>query len=452
MLSQPFLVRSDATPQFLNCIRSTEVYNKRMNVARRLLLWGAILSSLPAGPGRAAAADEPDALFRRLRDQLVQVRLVDRASGSKSIIGSGFFVRSDGLLLTNYHVISELLYRPKQYDVELRDESGTAVALELVDVDVVHDLAVLKAPSGPARVLQLLTEPLEKGRRLFALGNPYDLGSSIVEGTYNGLLENSLYEKIHFTGPINPGMSGGPAVTGDGSVVGINVATAGNAVSFLVPSRFAVPLLERTAASTPEALRLRVKDQLLEHQRVVIEDLLDAPFERIRLGDYELPGKLGPFLNCWGGTVKDEDEPYETVSHQCGVEDAVYVAAGLSSGTIGFQHTLLTSNELNPLRFFALYQNRFAAAWSPLGGRKEHVGPFACTTDFVDREGSTFRVVYCLRAYRKLPGLYDAVLKAASLDSNRTGVQTTLTLSGVSYENAQRFARRYLESIRCKVG
>jgi len=59
----------------------------------------------------------------------------------------------------------------------------------------------------------------------------------------------------------------------------------------------------------------------------------------------------------------------------------------------------------------------------------------------------TLKAVMCLRAYKKLPGLYDAVLRAATLDKNDTGVQTTLVLAGVSYENATRFGRKYLESI-----
>ena len=55
------------------------------------------------------------------------------------------------------------------------------------------------------------------------MGNPHDLGMSIVEGTYNGLLEKSLYRKIHFSGALNGGMSGGPALSrSSGKLVGLN--------------------------------------------------------------------------------------------------------------------------------------------------------------------------------------------------------------------------------------
>jgi hypothetical protein len=55
--------------------------------------------------------------------------------------------------------------------------------------------------------------------------------------------------------------------------------------------------------------------------------------------------------------------------------------------------------------------------------------------------------VLCVRAYRKLPGLYDAVLKAAPLGRHGSGIVSTLTLAGVSYENIGTLSRRYVERI-----
>lgn len=59
----------------------------------------------------------------------------------------------------------------------------------------------------------------------------------------NGLREHSFYDTIHFTGAINPGMSGGPVVAKSGELVGINDATMGSSIGFLVPGRFASELL-----------------------------------------------------------------------------------------------------------------------------------------------------------------------------------------------------------------
>jgi hypothetical protein len=56
--------------------------------------------------------------------------------------------------------------------------------------------------------------------------------------------------------------------------------------------------------------------------------------------------------------------------------------------------------------------------------------------------------VLCARQYLKLPGLYDAIFKAATLGARNAGLVTVLSLSGVSYDNVQTITRRYMENIR----
>ena len=53
----------------------------------------------------------------------------------------------------------------------------------------------------------------------------------------------------------------------------------------------------------------------------------------------------------------------------------------------------------------------------------------------------------CMRALRKMPGLYDAVLKVALLGRSNAGLISTLTLSGASFENIDRLSGRYLEQL-----
>ncbi len=406
-------------------------------------------------PPAALAAGAPDAqqMFRHFGDRGVQVRILDRASGSKSTIGSGFFVDAAGHLITNFHVISALVHHPERVHAEIVEESGASTPVELVNFDVVHDLAILSADRKRDSFFKFATQSTRKGTRLYSLGNPYDLGSSIVEGTYNGLLENSLYEKIHFTGAINPGMSGGPTIDAAGKVVGINVSTAGNELSFLVPAKYAARLLAQTLAPAyrrPENFLTLLDAQLLQNQADLMERLLGDSLKQVSLGEYRLPSEVSSAFKCWGNTDREEGRPYEIVNHQCSTEDEIYVADGLSSGAIHFQHSLVSSGQLNVFQFFSLYEDTFKRCPCGLGGlrgNREHVGQFACTTDFVDNGRATYKAVLCLRAYKRLPGLYDAVFKAASLNNNHSGVQTTLTLSGMSYENATLFARRYLEAI-----
>jgi hypothetical protein len=57
------------------------------------------------------------------------------------------------------------------------------------------------------------------------------------------------------------------------------------------------------------------------------------------------------------------------------------------------------------------------------------------------------RSVLCLRRYRKLGELYDAVLKVAVLGRGNVGLVSTLTMSGVTFDNVQRLSQRYLEHV-----
>ena len=109
------------------------------------------------------------------------------------------------------------------------------------------------------------------------MGNPLDLGMTILPGTYNGIAGGSFYDRIHFSGSINPGMSGGPVINRNGQVVGINVATAGNQVSFLVPVHKVMDLLAEAPEDpgSPEHLNAMVASQLLKNQGAIAASTLE---------------------------------------------------------------------------------------------------------------------------------------------------------------------------------
>ena len=411
----------------------------------RLLI--VILFCWAALPSQAATED----VFRRFQDRLVQVRILEASTGTQAGIGSGFFASANGLIVTNYHVVADLIQRPDHYRGEIVTTDGQRAQLQIIDFDAVHDLAVVQAnlPSRPA--FDLLADSLPIGMRLFSIGTPLDLGFTIVEGTYNGLLEASLYEKIHFTGSINPGMSGGPTVLSDGRVVGVNVATAGNQVSFLVPAKFVQALLTRAQnlpALSPKAALAKLRDQLHANQNAYMQQLITTPIAATTLGNYRVPGKLAGFMKCWGDANTDPTKRYHEVVQQCSSDDNLYVSRTHTTGVVQFQHRWLTARGLNRFRFYSAYQDEFNASYPGMPASAEDVGKFSCHTDFVQSHGVRFKTALCLRANKRLPGLYDAVLKAATLNENQRGVLTTLVLAGVTADNALRFSRHYLDSFR----
>jgi S1-C subfamily serine protease len=391
-------------------------------------------------------------LFERIKGRVVQVRIIERRSGTKSSIGSAFFVSAEGHAVTNYHVISSIVHQPEDYTAELvRDgKEADSVPVQLMAVDVIQDLAVIRMDGAVKDWFALADREPPQGTRLFAMGNPHDLGTTIVEGTYNGLLQDALYDKVHFSGAINPGMSGGPTVTGEGKVVGVNVASMGNQLGFLVPVVHARALLERAREvkeSSPKALLAEVGSQLLDNQQRITERLMATPVPTQTLGDYRVPGRWLPFLKCWGDTPHQPENPYTITNYQCSSEEDLYLSSDHRTGVVAYDHAYVTSEQLGSLRFSSLYTATFGNDAGGVDATKEDVTNFRCQVEFVKVGGIPVRAALCLRAYKKLPGLYDLALRAATLNASTSGVQTSLDLAGFSADNARAIARRYLEAL-----
>src|SRR5262245_36941025 len=239
-------------------------------------------------PEAAAPSAAGQRVYESARQRLLQVRTLLRAQDSQSTVGSGFLVSEEGHLITNYHVVSQAALQPQRHRLVYSTADGKQGALQLLAVDVVRDLALLKAVD-PAPLagrgalgFRPAERPLARGERIFALGNPLDVGFAVVEGAYNGLVERSFVPTIFFGGSLSAGMSGGPALDDHGQVIGINVATRrdGEQVSFLVPAAGAQALLQRgrNAAPATQPLYPEVARQLLVHQDALTERFIKQPW------------------------------------------------------------------------------------------------------------------------------------------------------------------------------
>jgi S1-C subfamily serine protease len=223
-----------------------------------LVLPGSVLAQATA-PAASAAAPSPvisasaRRLFDGVRHELVQVRTLLAQQDSQASVGSGFVVSEDGLIISNYHVVSQAALEPKSFRLRFQTADGRTGRLELLAIDVRRDLSLLRAvPDDGAKTwakpmrFRPADEPLSKGDRIYSLGHPHDVAFAIVEGNYNGLVERSFDPLIYYAGGINPGMSGGPVLDEQGRVVGVNVSTMlfSQQMSFLIPGGFADSLLD----------------------------------------------------------------------------------------------------------------------------------------------------------------------------------------------------------------
>lgn len=399
---------------------------------------------LLAAPARAQDWSTEE-IFARYKASIVQVRIIDEQGGEKSSLGSGFFVTDTGDIVSNYHVVADLVDHPQTFRAAYVLDDGSEGPLSLLHVDVVHDLALLRAEGVARPFLAIESNLPAMGERLYAFGNPYNLGMTIIEGTYNGLLENSLYERIHFSGSINPGMSGGPTVDRFGNVIGINVATAGNQVSFLVPAKFLLGLLE--GAEDPRPFSERIGAQLQANQQRYLSDLTAAPLATIALGNYRVAGKVAPFVDCSSRSDQSGDRLLDTVTHACATDENIYLSAALSTGSIRIEHRLVSSERVGSIRFWARMEQEYSRFYSRFGGDEDHMGEFQCQTRPVLQDGLRLKVVLCLRGYRDFPGLYDLFQRHITLNQSNTALTSTLTLTGVSLDQGLRFAQRFLQAL-----
>jgi hypothetical protein len=392
---------------------------------------------------------ETQKIFEKYSDHVVKIQVVEKDSGAKAVIGSGFFVSPSGHIITNYHVISKLVLHPDRYRAELLETGGAVRVFSVIGVDVINDLALGKAEVNDVPFFMIAAKEPAQGTRLYSMGFPRDIGLSIVEGTYNGLMKHALYKKIHFTAPINPGMSGGPAINASGKLVGVNVSSAGQEIGFLVPTEAVAKLMKSGTQEKrdPQSFLEDIRRQILAHQDVFFSDDLITSGQTIRIGDYRLPGELSRFFKCWGDSNHSEKFPYHVISHRCSTDDTIYISDEHSSGVISFSHHYITSDEMNVFRFHHLYSELFQGSKFYTDGDEEEVTKFECKSGTIRQGEITFKTAFCARGYRKLEGLYDIIFKAAVLGSDNSGLETKLRISGVSFEKAVDLTKGYLETI-----
>lgn len=173
--------------------------------------------------------------------------------------GSGVIVRSDGYVVTNFHVIHDVV------GIKVHLPDGKTYDAEVVGWDIVSDLAVLKIETddtlpviewGDSDDIRVGDWVVAVGNALALKGGPtVTLGIVSARGRTVRTEREPLYDMIQTDAAINDGNSGGPLVDMDGEVIGISTAVERRAqgIGFAISSETAIPIIE----------------SLIEHGRVV---------------------------------------------------------------------------------------------------------------------------------------------------------------------------------------
>jgi len=158
--------------------------------------------------------------------------------------GSGFIVRPDGYIFTNFHVVEGA----DKIDVKLRD--GRNFAARMVGTDEKTDIAVIKIDAKDLPVVQLGdSDAVRVGQFAFAIGAPFRLDYTFTYGVISGKGRSKLFQSggysisdyLQTDASINPGNSGGPLCDIDGKVIGMNTLINGmnRGLGFAIPINMA---------------------------------------------------------------------------------------------------------------------------------------------------------------------------------------------------------------------
>lgn len=400
------------------------------------------------------AEEQAEAIFKQLAPSLYQIRLIDKASGEKSSIGSGFQISKDGLIATNYHVVSSYARHPEKYRIEYLDSQGKKANLTLKNIDVINDLALVKRETDHDMPFFSISESIPTmGEELFSLGNPHDLGMIVVPGTYNGLKKESFNDRIHFTGSVNSGMSGGPVVNKATQVVGINVATSGNQIGFLVPRDKLLTLIEAYHSNQVVDIDSQMAQQLDNYQQKLINKLLDSDWQLKQLGGGIIPTISVPFIRCWGESNADKSDALIMLAvANCSLEENTYITGDFFTGSLEMEFRYLQAKKLSDIKFYQLFQRQIARVMPSNKAGKDDVTEFECQHDIVMPQSQAInnKAIFCTRAYKDFDGLYDALYLGISIDRDDQALISHFTLAGVSQQSAQAFTKKFMESVSWK--
>lgn len=218
----------------------------------------------PASPGEASPAQSVATV---LGPSVVNIK-ISGTSGASGFgqqrqyagEGSGVIYRSDGMIITNNHVVSDEASGDPVSSIQVTFATGETLPATIVGRDPLSDLAVIKVqPNGQLPVAKFVAGAPKVGEYAIAIGSPLGYENSVTLGIVSGLGRSiegvtgaegiALTNLIQTDAPISPGNSGGALANSKGEVLGINVAYLPPGLTGAVNIGFAIPSTTATSVA-----------------------------------------------------------------------------------------------------------------------------------------------------------------------------------------------------------
>ena len=249
--------------------------------------------------------------------------------------GSGFVFTPDGLVLTNSHVV----HGATKIALSLPD--GRHFSAHLIGEDPASDLAVVQVDAGTDALGLTVAElgdsqRLRVGQLAIAIGNPYGFQYTVTAGvvsalgrslrSYSGRL---IEDVIQTDASLNPGNSGGPLVSSDGQVIGVNTATIMGAQGLC----FAIGI------NTAKFVAIRLLQQGRIRRAYIGVEAQNAPLHRRIVRFYDLPKETGVIV-----LAATEGSPAQKAGLREG--DVIIALSGQPVAGVDDLHRLLTDTQV----------------------------------------------------------------------------------------------------------
>jgi S1-C subfamily serine protease len=246
----------------------------------RLIFYVCLLVSI-WGPAAVFAIDIP-ALVQKAKPAIVEIVTLDQQNNVLKT-GTGFFISPDGMLLTNYHVISG------GSSIMAKTPSGAVYFFKsFVSTSETNDVAELQffATDVPYLTLGSSLSAVE-GQRVLVIGNPEGLEGTVSDGIISAFRVGRTM--IQITAPVSSGSSGSPVLDESGNVIGIatQVLKEGQNLNFAISAETIRDAIARAAAITPTPTPVVVVTPTPSVARISADGYYSRASEEFKKGNYQ---------------------------------------------------------------------------------------------------------------------------------------------------------------------